>query len=159
MARSSFLDDFKAFLMQGNVIDLAVAVVIGGAFGKIVTAVVEKLFMPIIGLITPGGDWKKWMIPLGGEMMVQDPAKPAGTLMSVPRGLYFGEILGEIITFVAIAFVVFTIIRALNNMKKRMKRQEALAEADAAAAPDPEVVRQERMIESLDRVARALENR
>ncbi|MEB3291613.1 MAG: large conductance mechanosensitive channel protein MscL [Synechococcales bacterium] len=159
MARSSFWDDFKAFLMQGNVVDLAVAVIIGGAFGKIVTAVVEKLFMPIIGLITPGGDWKKWMIPLGGEMLVQDPSKPAGTMMSVPRGLYFGEILGEIITFVAIAFVVFMIVRALEKMKKRFQRQAALAEAEAAAAPDPAVVLQERMIESLDRVARSLESR
>jgi large conductance mechanosensitive channel len=150
-----FVADFKKFLLQGNAVDLAVAFIIGGAFSKIVTALVEKLFMPIIGLITPGGDWKNWMIPLGGTMKVANPDK-AGEMMEVARGLYFGAILGEIINFVAIAFVVFLMIRALENAKKRFKRQEALA---AAEAPSAEALLQERMANTLDRLADALDRR
>jgi large conductance mechanosensitive channel len=154
-SNGGFIADFKKFLMQGNVIDLATAVVIGTAFSKIVNALVEKLFMPIIGLITPGGDWKKWMIPLGGTMKVANPDK-AGEMMEVARGLYFGEILSEVINFIAIAFVVFLVIRALENAKKRFKRQEAIAEAEA---PSPETLLQERMANTLDRLADSLERR
>ncbi len=154
-SNGGFIADFKKFLMQGNAVDLAVAFIIGGAFSKIVNALVEKLFMPIIGLIMPGGDWKSWMIPLGGMMKVANPDK-AGEMMEVARGLYFGEILSEIINFVAIAFVVFLMIRALENAKKRFKRQEALAEA---AAPSPETVLQERMANTLDRLADAMDRR
>jgi large conductance mechanosensitive channel len=154
-SNGGFIADFKKFLMQGNVIDLATAVVIGGAFGKIVTAFVEKLFMPLIGLITPGGDWKSWMIPLGGTMKVANPDK-AGEMMEVARGLYFGEIIGEIINFVAIAFVVFMVIRALENAKKRFARQQAVA---ATEAPSAEALLQERMANTLDRLADSLERR
>jgi large conductance mechanosensitive channel len=151
-----FVADFKKFLMQGNVVDLAVAVIIGGAFGKIVTAMVEKLFMPLIGLITPGGDWKKWMIPLGdGKMKIANPDK-AGEMMEVAQGLYFGEIIGEVINFIAIAFVVFSVVRALEAGKKKLQRQQAVAEA---ASPSPETILQERMANTLDRLAESLERR
>jgi large conductance mechanosensitive channel len=150
-----FVADFKKFLLQGNAVDLAVAFIVGGAFSKIVTALVEKIFMPILSLVTPGGDWKSWMIPLGGTMKVANPDK-AGEMMEVAKGLYIGEILGEIINFIAIAFVVFLMIRALESAKKRFKRQEAIA---AAEAPSPEQQLQERMANTLDRLADTLERR
>jgi large conductance mechanosensitive channel len=151
-----FIADFKKFLLQGNAVDLAVAFIIGGAFSKIVNALVEKIFMPILSLITPGGDWKNWMIPLGGKMMVQDPTKPAGTMIEMDKGIYIGQVLGEVINFIAIAFVVFLMIRALENAKKRFKRQEAMA---AAEAPSPEALLQERMANTLDRLADSLDRR
>jgi large conductance mechanosensitive channel len=150
-----FIADFKKFLLQGNAVDLAVAFIVGGAFSKIVTALVEKIFMPILSLVTPGGDWKSWMIPLGGTMKVANPDK-AGEMMEVAKGLYIGEILGEIINFIAIAFVVFLMIRALESAKKRFKRQEAIA---AAESPSPEQQLQERMANTLDRLADTLERR
>lgn len=160
MARSSFVTDFKNFLMQGNAVDLAVGVVIGTAFSKIVGTLVEKLFMPIISLIMsvaiPNSDWKTWMIELGGKMKVANPDK-AGEMMEVARGIYIGEILGAIIDFIAIGFVVFVMVRALQNFKNKVKRQEAIAATSEPA--DPAVVLQEQMIASLDRVAKALENR
>jgi large conductance mechanosensitive channel len=160
MARSSFIDDFKSFLMQGNAVDLAVGVVIGTAFSKIVGTLVEKLFMPIISLmmslIIPNSDWKTWMIELGGKMKVANPDK-AGEMIEVARGIYIGEILGAIIDFIAIGFVVFVMVRALQKFKNKVKRQEAIEAA--TEAPDSSVVLQEQMIASLDRVAKALENR
>jgi large conductance mechanosensitive channel len=148
--------DFKQFLMQGNAVDLAVAVILGTAFGKIVSALVDKLFMPIISLITPGGTWQNWMIPLGGEMKIPNPDK-AGEMMTVAKGLYIGQILGEIINFLAIGLVVFLMIRALENAKKRFKRQEEIAAVDEP--PTPEVQLQQRMANTLDRLADALDRR
>jgi large conductance mechanosensitive channel len=148
-----FIKDFQKFLMQGNVVDLAVAVIIGGAFGKIVSAFVDKLFMPLIGLVMQGGDWKKWMIPLGGMMKVPNPDK-AGEMIDVPSGLYFGEIISEIINFIAIAFVVFTVVRALNAAKEKFQRQKAVEEAAS-----PEALLQERMANTLDRLANVMERR
>jgi large conductance mechanosensitive channel len=153
-SNGSFVSDLRKFLMQGDVVNLATAVIIGGAFGKIVSALVEKFFMPLLGLILPGGDWKQWMIPLGGTMMVQDPAKPAGTLKEVAKGLYFGEIMSEVINFLAIATVVFLILRAIENAKKRFRRQEAI---DAIESPSTEQVMQERMVSSMERLADALD--
>jgi large conductance mechanosensitive channel len=129
-------------------------VIIGSAFGKIVSAFVDKLFMPLIGLVTPGGDWKQWMIPLGGGMMkVPNPDK-AGEMMEVARGLYFGEIISEIINFIAIAFVVFTVVRALNAAKEKFQRQKAVEEVAS-----PEALLQERMANTLDRLANVMEKR
>jgi large conductance mechanosensitive channel len=157
MASSSgFVADFKKFLLQGNAVDLAVAFIIGGAFSKIVSALVDKLFMPILSLITPGGSWQTWMIPLGGMMKVPNPDK-AGEMLEVAKGLYIGEILNAIINFIAIAFVVFLMIRALENAKKKFKREEARAEA--AEPPSKDELLQERMANTLDRLAESLERR
>jgi large conductance mechanosensitive channel len=155
MASGGFIADFKKFLLQGNAVDLAVAFIVGGAFSKIVTALVDKLFMPILSMVTPGGDWKTWMIPLGGMMKVPNPDK-AGEMIEVAKGLYIGEILGEVINFISIAFVVFLMIRALEKAKAKFKRQEERAGADN---PAPEVVLQERMANTLDRLADVLERR
>jgi large conductance mechanosensitive channel len=153
---NGFIADFKKFLTQGNAVDLAVAVIIGGAFGKIVSALVDKFFMPIISLVTPGGDWKSWMIPLGGTMKVPNPNK-VGEMIEVAKGLYIGEILSEIINFLAIGLVVFLMIRALEKAKRRFKREEAIAAVDEP--PSPEQVLQERMANTLDRLADALDRR
>jgi large conductance mechanosensitive channel len=148
--------DFKNFLMQGNAVDLAIAVILGTAFGKIVTALVEKLFMPIISLVTPGGDWKNWMIPLGGKMTVSDPNN-VGKMIEVEKGLYIGQIFGEMLNFLAIGLVVFFLVRALENTKKRFKRQEEIAAIEEPQSP--ERLLQERMATTLDRLADTLERR
>jgi large conductance mechanosensitive channel len=155
MASGGFIADFKKFLLQGNAVDLAVAFIIGGAFSKIVSALVDKIFMPILSIITPGGDWKSWMIPLGGMMKVPNPDK-AGEVIEVAKGIYIGEVLGEIINFVSIALVVFIMIRALEKAKSKFKRQQAIEEA---SSPSPEAVLQERMANTLDRLANSLDKR
>lgn len=117
------LSEFKAFAMRGNVIDLAVGVVIGGAFGKIVTALVDKVIMPPIGLALGGVDFANWVITLK-DATVDAAGK---TVPAVQIGI--GEFLNSIIQFLIIAFSIFLVIKAIN----RMSKQDVLT-----AAPPPE---------------------
>jgi large conductance mechanosensitive channel len=90
------ISEFRAFISKGNVIDLAVAVVLGAAFTKIVSAVVEGVIMPIVGRVLPSGDWTTWTV----------------------AGLHIGRVLSESINFVIIAFVVFMIVHKLMKRGK-----------------------------------------
>ncbi len=135
----SFLDDFKAFLLQGNVVDLAVAVVIGGAFGKIVTSFVDDIVTP--ALLSPA-------LKAAGA---QDLAK----LVVPGTAIKYGNFLSTVISFLIIAFVIFLLIRSLEAAKRKFSRQEALAETPA----DPSLLAQENLIGSLDRLTRAVESR
>ncbi len=101
----SILQEFKAFVAKGNVVDLAVAVVLGGAFGKIVTAVVSSLIMPLVGLVQPQGDWQKFVL---GPFRV-------------------GELLGAIVDFLLIALVVFLVF--VKGLGRIMKRQDEAVHA------------------------------
>lgn len=97
------LTEFKAFALKGNVIDLAVAVVIGGAFGKIVSAIVSDIIMPLVGAITPDGDWRKaaW----GPTDKVQ---------------FAYGHLIGEIVDFTIVAFVIFlVVVKMMGALKKK----------------------------------------
>ena len=106
--------EFKEFAMRGNVLDLAVGVIIGAAFGAIVTSFVNDIVMPIIGLFTGGMDYTNWFIALdGGSYETLEAAKTAGAAT-----INFGVFLGTLINFVIIAFVIFMIVRAANKMKK-----------------------------------------
>lgn len=136
MARSGFLADFQKFLMQGNVIDLAVAVIIGGAFGKIVTSFVEDIITPII----------------------LNPALQAARVTDLQslalNGIKYGVFLASIINFVVIAFSIFLMIQAFEKAKRRFQRQEAVAEA---AAADPIVMSQERLTGAIERLTSSME--
>ncbi len=94
----SMTNDFKDFIAKGNVIDLAVAVVIGGAFGKIVTALVSGLVMPLVGYVLPKGDWQTWAL---GKFQI-------------------GPVLGAVVDFLLIALVVFLVfVKGLGSLKKK----------------------------------------
>ncbi len=138
MASSGFIADFKKFLLQGNVVDLAVAVIIGAAFGKIIDSFVKDIVTPAI----------------------LSPVLAAAKLDNIKglnyNGITYGNFLSEIITFFVIALSVFTMIRALNSTKAKFERQKAIAEPEAPAA---EVLLQERMANTLDRLADVLERR
>jgi large conductance mechanosensitive channel len=138
MARSGFLADFQKFLMQGNVIDLAVAVIIGGAFGKIVTSFVEDIITPVI------------LNPALQAAKVNDLQS-----LSV-NGIKYGVFLAAIINFVVIAFAIFMLIRAFEKAKRRFSRQEAI---EAAAAADPVVLSQERLTGAIERLTSSMESR
>ena len=115
----SLLDEFKAFALKGNVIDLAVAVVIGGAFGKIIDSFVKHLLMPTISLVMPGDQgYVNWKFVVGEK--------------EIPYGLF----LGEVVNFLIVALALFILLVKLvgSMIKKRT------AEADVAPAPSPEVV-------------------
>jgi large conductance mechanosensitive channel len=108
------LKEFREFIARGNVLDLAVAVIIGAAFGKIVTSLVEGIVMPPIGMMLGKVDFSNLFIDLSGE-------RPVSLADAQLRGLpviTYGAFLNDVITFVIIAFVVFMIVRAVNRNKQ-----------------------------------------
>ncbi|GAB3729110.1 large-conductance mechanosensitive channel protein MscL [Luteimonas pelagia] len=119
--------EFKAFIARGNVLDLAVAVVIGAAFGKIVTALVDGIVMPVVGMALGRVDFSQLFIALDGE----DYATLAEAREAAAPVVTYGAFIQTILDFVLIAFVIFLVVRAYN----RMHRKEA-----AAPAPPPEEV-------------------
>ena len=119
-----FLKEFKEFAMRGSVIDLAVGVVIGGAFGKIVTSLVDDIIMPPIGFITGGVDFSnmKYVIKEGNE---------AAGVAEV--AITYGNFINVLIQFIIIAFCIFLVIKGINSLKR-----EKPAEPEAAPAPTKE---------------------
>ena len=108
------LKEFKEFIARGNVMDLAVAVIIGAAFGKIVTSLVNDLIMPPIGLMTGGIDFKNLFISLRGSYATLEEAKKA----NAPT-INYGQFIQNILEFLIIAFAVFLLVKAINRMKRR----------------------------------------
>ena len=111
------LKEFREFIARGNVIDLAVAVVIGAAFGKIVTSLVEGLIMPPIGLILGGVDFASLFYVLDASKGV--PASLADAKAKGVPVLAYGQFLNDIINFLIIAFVIFLVVKAYNRLKSR----------------------------------------
>ena len=110
------LSEFKAFINKGNVMDLAVGVIIGGAFGKIVDSLVGDLMMPVLGKITGGIDFSNLFVPLAGQAgTALDAAKKAGPVFA------YGSFLTVVVNFIMLAFCVFMLVKALP------KKEEATA--------------------------------
>jgi large conductance mechanosensitive channel len=127
----SFASEFKEFAMKGNVVDLAVGVIIGGAFGKIVDSVVGDLIMPIVSSIFGGLDFSSYYIALAGQPsgLPLAEAKKAGAVFA------YGNFITIAINFVILAFIIFMMVKQMN----RMKRAEPPA-PPPAPAPTPEDV-------------------
>lgn len=122
----SLIKEFKAFAMRGNVIDLAVAVIIGGAFGKIVASFVNDILMPPLGVLLGGVDFKDLMLTIKSETM----EAPAVTLN-------YGMFIQNVIDFLIIAFAIFMMIKGLNSLKKK---------EEAAPPPPPEPSKEEQLL-------------
>ena len=108
------VSEFKEFISRGNVVDLAVGVIIGAAFGKIVTALVEGVVMPAISVLTGGVDFKDWKHVI--TPAVTDPATGKETVAEV--AIKYGDFIQTCIDFLLIAFVIFLFIKAYNRMRK-----------------------------------------
>jgi large conductance mechanosensitive channel len=143
--RSGFLRDFQDFALKGNVVDLAVGVVIGAAFGKIVSSLVENIVMPFVDPLLKvfGSDWRN--IAFNATKFDKDGA----ALDGVRLGLF----LGSIVDFVIIALVLFVAIQAI----QKFKRQEEVAAAEAP--PEPAVVAQERLTGAIEHLTKTIESR
>lgn len=130
MIKSNFLSDFKKFAMKGNVVDMAVGVIIGGAFGKIVTSVVNDIIMPPIGLLVGGVNFKdlKWVMK--DAVVAAD-----GTVEQAAVSLNYGNFLQQTFDFLIIAFSIFVMIRLISNLSRK-KEEEKPAPAPAPA-PEP----------------------
>ena len=107
--------EFKEFAMKGNVVDLAVAVIIGAAFGRIVTSLVEDIIMPVIGKLTGGLDFSNLYLPLSDKVTAGLGLADARKLGAV---LAWGNFVTIVINFLIIAFCIFLVVKALNSMKK-----------------------------------------
>jgi large conductance mechanosensitive channel len=127
----SFASEFKEFALKGNVMDLAVGVIIGGAFGKIVDSLVGDVIMPIVGRIFGGLDFSNYFIPLAGQTeVVLAEAKKSGAVLA------YGNFITIAFNFVILAFIIFLMVKQMN----RMKREAPPAPPAPPAAPPEDVV-------------------
>ena len=122
-------DEFKAFVMRGNVVDMAVGVIIGGAFGKIVTSLVNDIFMPIIGVLIGNVNFSDLQIKLGEPLEGAEQA-----------AIKYGMFIQEVINFLIIALCIFMVIKVINKLQK--KKEEA-------PAPVPEPTKEEVLLSEI----------
>jgi large conductance mechanosensitive channel len=110
----SFSSEFKTFAMKGNVVDLAVGVIIGAAFGKIVDSIVNDLIMPVVGKIFGGLDFSSYYIPLAGQPLglALAEAKKAGAVLA------YGNFLSVLVNFIILAFIIFLMVKQINRLKR-----------------------------------------
>ncbi|MEZ4771859.1 MAG: large-conductance mechanosensitive channel protein MscL [Bacteroidia bacterium] len=126
------IKEFKAFIMRGNVLDLAVAVIIGGAFGKIVSSLVNDILMPPIGMLMGGVNFTDLYINLSGDAYESlAAAREAGAAV-----IAYGSFLQTIIDFILVAFAIFMVIKGYNSMQS--KKEEAPAAPPAPPEPSAE---------------------
>lgn len=125
----SFFSEFKEFAVKGNVVDLAVGVIIGGAFGKIVDSLVGDVIMPVVSKIFGGLDFSNYFIPLAGQTATTlAEAKKTGAVLA------YGSFLTVSLNFIILAFVIFLMIQQIN----RLKREPEAAPAPTEPPPTPE---------------------
>jgi len=120
-----FFEEFKTFAMRGNVVDMAVGVVIGGAFGKISTSIVNDIIMPCVSMLTGGIDFTAWKIVLKEAVLNAD-----GTEAAAEVAIKFGSTIAVILDFIIVAFAVFCMVKFLNNLHRK--------EEELAPEPEPE---------------------
>ena len=122
------LKEFREFAMRGNVVDLAVGIIIGAAFGAIVQSLVADIIMPVVGAITGGLDFSNYFLPLSGKVTAATlvAAKKQGAILA------WGHFLTLVLNFIIVAWVMFLVVKGMN----RMRRHEA-AEPEPAPAPTP----------------------
>ena len=131
----AMMKEFKEFAMKGNVVDLAVGVIIGGAFGKIVDSLVQDVIMPPIGRIFGGLDFANYYLPLNGQAttMTLVEAKKAGAVLA------YGNFLTILLNFIILAFIIFQMVRLMN----KARRSVPVAPAPAPATPEDIVLLRE----------------
>lgn len=127
-----FIKEFGEFIKKGNVVDMAVGVVIGSAFGAIVTSLVNDIIMPLISLITGGLDFSNWFVALdGNKYATLEEATTAGAAT-----LNYGNFISLVINFIIVAFCIFLVVKAMN----RFKRKEEEKPAEEPAKPEDVVL-------------------
>ena len=119
-----FIKEFKEFAMKGNVMDMAVGVIIGGAFGKIISSLVDDIIMPLIGTVTGGIDFTNKYIALSDKIvdgMSLEKAKEVGAVFA------YGQFLQNIVDFIIVALCIFLMLKAINKLARKKKEEEAAA--------------------------------
>ena len=130
---TGFFAEFKKFIARGNVMDMAVGVIIGGAFGKISTSLVNDVIMPAVSMLTGGVDFSNWKIVLKQAVAGADGVIDASTEVAIR----YGSFLATILDFIIIAFAVFCLIKLINSLHRK-KEEEAPAAPPAPPEPSAE---------------------
>jgi large conductance mechanosensitive channel len=130
----SFIKDFKDFALKGNVMDMAVGVIIGGAFGKIVTSVVNNILMPPIGVLTGGVDFTEL------KFVIKEAVTEGETVVSEAVTLNYGQFIQDVVDFLIIAFCIFLMIKGIAALSRKKE------EEPAAPAPEPEPSAEEKLL-------------
>jgi large conductance mechanosensitive channel len=132
----AMLEEFKKFAMKGNVIDLAVGVIIGGAFGRIVDSLVQDVIMPPVGKLFGGLDFANYYLPLNGQPygLPLAEAKKAGAVLA------YGNFLTILLNFLILAFVIFQMVRLMNRLHQPFNRTLEEEKAAEPAPPPEEIV-------------------
>lgn len=113
-----FMEEFKAFAMRGNVLDMAVGVVIGGAFGKITTSLVNDIIMPLVSILTGGVDFSAW------KWALKEAVMEGSEVVDPEIAVNFGNLISVILDFIIIAFAVFCMVKAINKMHDKLSKPE-----------------------------------
>lgn len=138
---AKFIEDFKAFALKGNVVDMAVGVIIGGAFGKIVTSVVNDIIMPPIGILVGGVDFKDLKLVLKDAVPeVLDEAGNVTQTAVAEVTLNYGAFIQNVIDFLIIAFAIFLMIKGITRLSELRKKKEVEETPAAPPAPSKEEV-------------------
>lgn len=126
------MQEFKTFALKGNVVDLAVGVIIGGAFGNIVNSLVKDVIMPVVGKVTGGLDFANYYLPLNGQSseLTLVEAQKQGAVLA------YGNFLTILVNFIILAFIIFMMVRMINKAREMTEKKEA--ETPKAPAPTPE---------------------
>ncbi len=126
------IKEFQEFIAKGNVIDLAVGIIIGGAFGLIVSSLVDDIVMPVVGAIFGGFDFSNYFVPLSSNVTATSlaAAREQGAVFA------YGSFITVIINFLILAFIIFLMVKAVNNMRRRLARQEAAGAVPSAPPAD-----------------------
>ncbi|MEQ8770868.1 MAG: large-conductance mechanosensitive channel protein MscL [Phycisphaerales bacterium] len=133
-----FISEFRDFAMRGNVVDMAVGIVIGGAFGKIVSSLVGDIIMPVVGAITGGTDFSKLKYVFQEAVPAVVNAEGETITAAIAEGaIRYGVFINAIIDFIIIAFAIFVVIKMMNNAKKRFEKQK-IEEPEKAPEPSAE---------------------
>ena len=127
-----FMEEFKAFAMRGNVLDMAIGVVIGGAFGKITTSLVNDIIMPLVSILTGGVDFSAW------KWVLKEAVMEGSEVVDPEIAVNFGNLISVILDFIIIiAFAVFCMVKAINKMHDKLSKPEPEAEEEPEDEPEP----------------------
>ena len=144
-----FMEEFKAFAMRGNVIDLAVGMIIGSAFGKITTSLVNDVIMPAVSMLMGGVDFTQWKIVLK-EAVMEMGADGVMVEKSAEIAVKYGNLIAVIVDFIILAFAIFCMVKAINTMREKAealrKKEEEVVEEEPEAPAEPEPSAEEKLL-------------
>lgn len=130
------IKEFQEFIARGNVMDLAVGVIIGGAFGLIVSSLVDDIIMPVVGAIFGGFDFSNYFLPLSSNVTASTlaAAREQGAVFA------YGNFITVMINFLILAWIIFLMVKAVNNLRRRLEKQEEVAGVPAAPPADVQLL-------------------